>query len=146
MRSIDAHIAAWPPRTFAVIGSSLGGFYATCIAEQHGCPAVLLNPAIHPARDLAPYVGEQTAYHDPSERFTFHRHHLDELEVLSPPAITRPERYLVVIAVGDELLDWRETSARYAGARQHIVEGSDHALSDFEDHLPLVLDFLNLDP
>ena len=55
----------------AVIGSSLGGFYATCVAEHTGCRAVLLNPAVHPARDLAGHIGEQTAWHDPAERFFF---------------------------------------------------------------------------
>ena len=58
--------------------------------------------------------------------------------------ITRPERYLPIIATGDELLDWREMSARYKGAPQRIVQGSDHALSDFDDHLPHILKFLRL--
>jgi hypothetical protein len=64
-------IAAWPRASMAVMGSSLGGFYATWVAQQTGCPAVLLNPAVDPARDLAAYIGEQTAFHDPQERFFF---------------------------------------------------------------------------
>ena len=61
-----------------------------------------------------------------------------------PPVITRPERYLAVIAKGDEVLDWREMSARYAGCQMRLIEGGDHALSDFEKHLPAVLHFLGL--
>jgi len=141
---IEATLAGWPPGRFTVAGSSLGGFYATVAAERHGCPAVLLNPAIDPARDLATHIGEQTAWHDPAERFFFRPEYVDELRAMTPGPLTRPERYLAIIAKGDELLDWREMSSRYAGARIRLLEGSDHALSDFDDHLPSLLEFLNL--
>lgn len=136
--------AAWPHERMAVVGSSLGGFYATVVAERCGCPAVLLNPAIDPARDLAAYIGEQTAFHDPAERFFFRAEFVDELRALTPAAITRPERYFGVFAKGDELLDWREMASRYAGAPMKLLEGSDHALSDFDVHLPDVVRFLGL--
>jgi predicted esterase YcpF (UPF0227 family) len=137
-------IAAWPQERMAVVGSSLGGFYATVVAERIGCPAVVLNPAVDPARDLAAYIGEQTSWHDPQDRFFFRAEFVDELRAMTPQAITRPQRYFAVIAKGDELLDWREMSARYAGARIKLLEGSDHALSDFDQHLPDVLNFLHL--
>jgi uncharacterized protein len=137
-------IADWPRATMAVLGSSLGGFYATVLAERLGCPAVVLNPAVGPARDLAPHVGEQSAFHDPQRRFLFRPEYVDELSALTPGAITRPERYFAVIAKGDELLDWREMSARYAGASIRLLEGSDHALSDFDAHLGALLRFLRL--
>jgi len=139
-------VADWPKSSMAVMGSSLGGFYATAVAEALGCRAVVLNPAVDPARDLVRYVGEQTAYHDPAQRFEFKPEYIDELRALAPSRITRPERYAAVIAKGDELLDWREMSARYAGARTVLLEGSDHALSQFDQQLPFVLDFLRLQP
>ena len=139
-------VAGWPKSSMAVMGSSLGGFYATAVAEALGCRAVVLNPAVDPARDLVRYVGEQTAYHDPAQRFEFKPEYIDELRALAPSRITRPERYAAVIAKGDELLDWREMSARYAGARTVLLEGSDHALSQFDQQLPFVLDFLRLQP
>jgi uncharacterized protein len=137
-------VRCWPPHSMAVIGSSLGGFYATAFAEHFGCAAVVLNPAVDPARDLVRYVGDLTVYHDPSVRFEFKAEYTDEIRALSPPRITRPERYAAVIAKGDELLDWREMSQRYPGATIRLLEGSDHALSDFEPQLPFVLDFLQL--
>jgi len=130
----------------AVLGSSLGGFYATVAAEALGCPAVVLNPAVDPARDLAHYIGEQTAYHDPAQHFEFKAEYVDELRALTPPHITDAERYAAVIAKGDELLDWREMSQRYAGAHMLLLDGSDHALSDFAQQMPFVLDFLRLRP
>ncbi len=144
MAMVESTVREWPASAMAVIGSSLGGFYATAVAEHHGCPAVLLNPAVDPARDLAKYIGEQTAFHDPAERFFFRVEFVDELRAITPAAITRPERYLAVIAKGDEVLDWREMSARYAGCRIKLLEGGDHALSDFDTHLPDILHFLQL--
>ena len=143
MALVREGIAAWPT-SCAVLGSSLGGFYATAVAEATGWPAVLLNPAIDPARDLARYIGEQTAFHAPEERFFFRAEYIDELRGLAVPVITRPERYFAVVAKGDEVLDWRETTARYPGATILLLEGSDHALSDFDDHLPALLKFLDL--
>ena len=143
---IQQGLARWPIGQMAVVGSSLGGFYASVIAEALGCPAVLLNPAVDPARDLSRHIGEQTQFHQPDETFHFHPGYVDELRALHPPAITRPHRYAAVIAQGDELLDWREMRARYAGARILLLDGSDHALSDFDDHLPFVLQALGLWP
>lgn len=142
---VDSGIAAWPRDRMAVIGSSLGGFYATVVAERFGCPAVLLNPAVDPARDLAAYIGEQTFFHDPQERFFFRAGFVDELRSMTPAAITRPQRYFGVFAKGDEVLDWREMTSRYDGARIKLLDGGDHALSDFDVHLPDVVAFLGLD-
>ena len=136
--------ADWPRGSMAVIGSSLGGFYATGIAQATGCRAVVLNPAVHPARDLARHIGEHAAWHDPSQRFFFAPEYVDELARLDSGPLRDPAAFLAVIAKGDELLDWREMVARYAGARIELLEGSDHALSDFPSHLASVLDFLQL--
>ncbi len=137
-------IAQWPADRMAVVGSSLGGFYATCIAQATGCRAVLLNPAVHPARDLAKYIGELTCWHDPQERFFFTPAFVDELKALETGPLLRPEQCFVIVAKGDELLDWREMTARYAGAKIKLLECSDHALSDFDAHINEVFGFLGL--
>ena len=141
---IDHGIAHWPRDRMAVVGSSLGGYYATWVAEQTGCRAVLLNPAVDPARDLAAHTGEQTAWHDPAERFFFRPEFIGELRALHAGPITRPKRYLAVIAKGDEVLDWREMTGRYPGSTIRLLDGSDHALSDFGEHIDAVLSFLDL--
>ncbi len=128
----------------AVVGSSLGGFYASVLAQRHGCPAVLLNPAVDPARDLAAHIGEQTTFHDPSERFFFRAEFVDELRTLASEGVAGPRHCFAVIAKGDEVLDWREMAARCAGCRVKLLEGSDHGLSDFDEHLPDILHFLQL--
>lgn len=144
MAMLMAGTADWPRGSMAVVGSSLGGFYATWIAARTGCPAVLLNPAVHPARDLASHIGEQSAWHSPQETFFFQPEFVQELHDLDAGTLSRPERFYTLIAKGDELLDWREMSARYAGSQGQLLEGGDHALSDFDTHLAGVLRFLAL--
>ena len=124
-----------------LVGSSLGGYYATWLAERCGCRAVLLNPAVHAARDLATQVGTHAMYHDSGRAFVFEPGYVDELAALEVGAPTAPQRYLLVAATGDEVLDWREMVARYPGARHIVVEGSDHGLSDFESLADEVLRF-----
>ena len=136
-------IETWPREHMAVIGSSLGGFYATCVAEATGCRAVLLNPAVDPARDLARQIGEQVSWHDPNERFSFEPGYVDELRALGcQPTDTR--KYFAVIAKGDEVLDWREMTSQYPGAQVKLLEHGDHALSDFDEHIGDVFRFLEL--
>ncbi|VTU20010.1 YqiA/YcfP family alpha/beta fold hydrolase [Variovorax sp. PBL-E5] len=138
-------IAGWPRASMAVVGSSLGGFYATYVTGMTRCRAVLLNPAVHPARDLARHIGDQTLWHDPAEHFYFRPEYIDQLRTLDVGPLTRPERVLAIVAKGDEVLDWREMSARYPGSRVKLLEGGDHALSDFErHHLDDVIAFLDL--
>lgn len=147
MALVEQGIAGWPNDSMAVVGSSLGGFYATVVAERVGCPFAVLNPAVDPARDLVRYIGEQTAFHapdDPAQRFFFRAEFVDELRAMTPGPLRDPQRGFALIAKGDELLDWREMTARYAGGTLRLLEGSDHALSDFDHHLPHLLRFLHL--
>ena len=137
--------AGWPQESMAVVGSSLGGFYATWVAARTGCRAVLLNPAVHPARDLQKHIGAQTSWHDPQDHFFFRPEFIAELQALECPGQPAPAQVLAIIAKGDEVLDWREMQQRYPGARIRLLEGGDHALSDFDTaHIDTVFDFLQL--
>ena len=129
-----------PARDWAVIGSSLGGYYATFLTERYGCRSALLNPAVRPDLDLGAHVGVLTAYHS-DEPFEFKAEYLDELAALRVERITRPGRYFLLAATGDEVLDWRQMRDHYVGANQHIIEGSDHAISEFADYVDEVAAF-----
>lgn len=144
MDLVMATVMGWPRESMAVVGSSLGGFYAAWVASRTGCRAVLLNPAVHPARDLAHHIGEHTGWHDTQERFHFRPEYVRELEVLEQAPAPEPQKVFLVAAQGDEVLDWREMVARHPQSHCRLVAGSDHALSDFDDHLDAVLAFLDL--
>lgn len=135
-RLLDEHAAS----DVTLIGSSLGGFYATWLAEQRGCKAILLNPAVKPPRDLEAYVGVTTAYHS-DEVFEFKAQYVDELRAYAVDAITRPKRYFLLTATGDEVLDWREMVAHYPGSNQVIIRGSDHGMADFVEYLDQIMAF-----
>jgi len=123
-----------------IVGSSLGGFYATWLAERFGCRAALINPAVDPLKDLDKHVGVTTAWHT-GEPFEFKREYIDELAALKVERITQPQRYFLLAATGDEVLDYRDMVAHYAGAHQHVIAGSDHAVSEFEHYVDEVLAF-----
>ncbi len=131
------------PSSIALIGSSLGGYYATWLAERLGCRAVLLNPAITPAHDLEAHLGRQPVYFT-DEEIDFRAEYLAELRQIDTPAITRPERYFLVAATGDTLIDYRAMTRKYKGARQRVIEGSNHELSDFALYMDEVLDFCGI--
>jgi predicted esterase YcpF (UPF0227 family) len=123
-----------------LIGSSLGGYYATWLAERHGLRAAMLNPATRPERDLAKYVGEQPLWHG-GGTIRVEPHHLDELRALAVPAITQADRYFLLAATGDEVLDYREMLAHFPGATTHVIDGGDHGISDFAQYMGEVLVF-----
>ncbi|MDP2834200.1 MAG: YqiA/YcfP family alpha/beta fold hydrolase [Pseudomonadota bacterium] len=123
-----------------LIGSSLGGFYATYLAEKHGLKAVLVNPCIGCHEKLADHVGSvQKNWHSGSE-YVFSPEHLAELRALA----RRPEhmeRTLLLLETGDEVLDYREAVAAFPGARQVVLEGGDHGFTRFTEYLPDILAF-----
>ena len=136
----DAIAAACDPDRLALVGSSLGAFYATIAAERYGARAVLINPAVRPDRDLRPYAGTQVNLHT-GEPFEVTAAHFDELKAMRVVRITRPERYFLLVESGDEVLDYREAVAFYAGAYQFVQGGGDHAFAGFDAQIPAVLAF-----
>ena len=122
------------------VGSSLGGFYATYLAERLDARAVMINPAVHPDRDLAPWLGVQTNLYTGAE-FTVTGAHFEELRALAVARITRPERYFLLVETGDEVLDYREAVAYYGGAYQYVRGGGDHTFTEFEMQIPVILRF-----
>jgi predicted esterase YcpF (UPF0227 family) len=137
---VEDELARRRPESVTLIGSSLGGFYATYLAETHGWKAVLVNPAVHAQVLMRGALGLQTNWHT-GEKWMFTEAHLAELAALDVPAITRPERYLLLAQTGDEVLDYRAAVAYYAGARQIIEDGGDHGFAGFERHYQTILDF-----
>nr|WP_315261251.1 YqiA/YcfP family alpha/beta fold hydrolase [uncultured Duganella sp.] len=133
-----------PADQLSIIGSSLGGYYATWLAERIGCKAVLVNPAIVPRVNLDQHVGVTTQFHS-DEPFEFKREYIAELHALEVPKISQPERYFLLAATGDEVLDYRDMMAHYQGARQHVIQGSDHAISEFPQYVDEVLTFCGIE-
>ena len=129
-------------RTLTFLGSSLGGFYATYLAEKLDCRAALINPAIRPHLGLAAYLGTQKNLHT-GQAYELTAAHLQGWRALQVERV-EPERYLLLLETGDEVLDWREAARRYEGARTVIRDGGDHSLQSFPEHIGRILAFAGI--
>jgi len=123
-----------------LIGSSLGGFYATHLAERFAAHAALINPAIRPWEDLRAYLGTQTNLHT-GETFEVTAAHFAELRALAVRQISRPDRYFLLVRTGDELLAWTEAVEFYARSFQYVKGGGDHGWTDFDEEVAAILRF-----
>ena len=128
------------PDAITLVGSSLGGYYSTWLAEKYGVRAVLVNPAITPHEGLQAYLGVQKNLYT-GESYVLTQTHLDEMAALFVPRPTKLPLYYLMVTTGDEVLDYREAVAKYTGAKQLVIQGSDHGFADFERHLDSVLSF-----
>lgn len=126
-----------------LVGSSLGGYYATWLAERYGLQAVLVNPAVVAPLSLEAWVGQQTNLYT-GETFSFTHAHIAELKALEVTAITHPERLWLLVETGDELLDYRDAVNKYVDARQTILAGGDHGFSRWNDYIDDVIAFAGL--
>jgi predicted esterase YcpF (UPF0227 family) len=139
MALVEGLVAGRGNRDITFVGSSLGGFYATWLAEKHSCRAILIQPAVYPHIGLEKYLGPQKNLYT-GAIYELTRAHLDGWRALSANSID-PERYLLLLETGDEVLDYREAVAKYEGARMVIRQGGDHMLQSFPEHLPRMLAF-----
>ena len=142
IRAIEKAIEGRQPRDITFIGSSLGGFYATYLAEKFGYRAVLINPAISPHIGLKAYLGTQKNLHT-GEPYELTPAHLEGWRRLRVDRID-PERYLLLLETGDEVLDWREAARKYEGARMAVRDGGDHTLQSFPEHIERILAFAGI--
>jgi len=143
VRVIEAAVQRYEAQGVTFVGSSLGGFYATWFAEKYDRRAVLINPAIRPDLGLAAYLGPQRNLYT-GEAFELTPAHLAAWRALVMDRVD-PERYLLLLETGDEVLDWRDAARKYEGARTVIRDGGDHTLQSFAEHLPRILAFAGMD-
>lgn len=132
-------------RPVGLVGSSMGGFYATWLNEKYDVKAVLINPAVRPYEFMADYLGENANYHT-GERYTLEQRHVDIAKTLEVSTISKPENLWVLLQTGDEVLDYRQAEKKYANCSLTIEQGGDHSFQNYQRHLPDMINFLNLLP
>ena len=137
---LESGLGAAKAELVTLVGSSLGGYYATYLAEKFGLRAVLVNPAVKPYEGLRSYLGPQKNLYS-GETYELTQRHLDELRALDVDQPTRMDRYYLMVTTGDEVLDYGIAVRKYVGARQLVVEGGDHGFADFGEHLNSVVEF-----
>lgn len=140
--AVAEDIIATSSEPVTLVGSSLGGFYATWLAEKHGLKAVLVNPAVLAPLSLSRYVGTQTWMYS-QETFEFTEAHIAQLRAMEVARLD-PSRYLLLVEEGDEVLDYRQAVSRYAGARQVVLPGGDHSFTQFPKYVSQIIEFAQL--
>jgi len=124
-----------------LIGSSLGGYYATCLAETFQLKAVLVNPAVRPYERWQDFIGEHKNYYSHRVHHVT-RQHGQELKEMDREHLEFPDNYLLLANKGDEILDYRQAEARYSESTSIIQEGGDHSFENYAEFLPVIFDFL----
>ena len=125
------------------VGSSLGGYYATYLAEKYSGTAVLINPSVKPFETLKACLGENKFYFEDG-CWEFDETHIQQLKQLNVDSITEAERYLVLLQTGDETLDYREAETKYKNSHCIVEHGGDHAFVKLERHIPRIMQFSNI--
>jgi predicted esterase YcpF (UPF0227 family) len=136
---LEALMASEKSEPVALVGSSLGGFYATYLAEKHGARAALINPAVRPYDGLRAYLGPQRNLFTGAQ-YEFTARHLAELRDFEATRVTS-EHYLLLVTTGDEVFDYRQAVEKYRGCDEIVVTGGDHGFSDFEEYVDVVIAF-----
>ena len=127
----------------SVAGSSLGGYYATWLAETYNLPAVLINPSVKPYETLEACLGENKFYFS-DKTWTFDESHIQQLRELDMPVIQHPENFLVLLQTGDETLDYRQAAEKFSHSQCIIEQGGEHAFAGFENHIQRLLNFCRI--
>ncbi|HVL00696.1 MAG TPA: YqiA/YcfP family alpha/beta fold hydrolase [Dongiaceae bacterium] len=140
---LDAAVRACLPGRVGLIGSSMGGFYGTYIAERYDLPLVLVNPAVRPFELLQDYLGENENIYT-GEKYSFTEEHIAQLRTLDVEPVTQPSRYLLLTQTGDEVLDYQQGVTKYIGCRQIVEPGGSHGFDGFEHHLQTIFSFFDL--
>lgn len=141
--TLQTAVADCLPERVGLIGSSMGGFYGTFIAERLDLPLVLVNPAVRPFELLQDYLGENENIYT-GEKYSFTEQHIQQLRELDVVPVTSVQRYLLLTQTGDEVLDYRQGVTKYAGCRQIVEQGGSHGFDGFEQHLQTIFSFFNI--
>jgi len=138
METLEEFIRALPEAPL-LIGSSLGGYYALYLSRRHELPAVLINPVVQLSEPLEQVLGMNRHYYDGSQ-FEFTAMHLESLRQYACPN-ARTDKLLLMVQLGDELINHHTTVGFLPGARLDVEEGGNHAYEHFESKMELIRRF-----
>jgi len=140
--NIESLIKQYEFRRIVLIGSSLGGYYAACLAEKFNLYAVLINPVIRPWELLRDYLGINMNVYS-HERYELTQDHLEQLQYMDVIKPSHPENYLLLVQTADELLDYQQAVKTFNQSRKIIIQGGSHGFDEFENVVDDILSFIN---
>jgi predicted esterase YcpF (UPF0227 family) len=140
MRDLRALISMPRPLPVVLCGSSLGGYYASCLAEDYNLKAVLINPAVRPYLLWKKHLGVNHNYYS-GEAYRVTPAHIEQLREIERDPISRPANFLLLAQTGDEVLDYRDAVEKYKNSARIIQQGGDHSFRNYQKMLPVIMNF-----
>lgn len=141
-RQLESLVESLLPGPVYLMGSSLGGYWATWLAERYALRAVLINPSVRPWDFISEYLAVDLKGYHTDDSYRLEARHVDEIKAVDVPRPSHPENYWLLVQTGDETLDYRQAVAKYRGARQTIEVGGSHAFEGLERYIPELIAFL----
>ena len=142
---IEALLNSHANESVALVGSSLGGYYAVYIAEKYHCRATLINPAVRPYELLCGYLGENENIYT-GEKYVFTSEHIQQLREIEVSDMQYPSHYLVLLQTGDEILDYRQAVEKFNNANINVMPGGNHSFDEFENVINDIITFSQTSP
>ena len=138
---LENEIALLEDRAVHLIGSSMGGFFATCLIEKYDLKGVLVNPAVNPARGMKALLGKNKNFQG-TDFWMLEPCHIDEYRDNTYERIKNKSNYLVLLQSGDEVIDYRDAAEYYAGCSVIIEQGGNHSFTNYRYYLNEIYQFL----
>ncbi len=124
----------------AIIASSIGGYYATYLANKFNIKTVLINPSVKPHITTKKYIG--TIEKNDGTFFQWDIKHLDELKNLWVENLNY-DNFYIFLKTGDKILDYKVAKKRYKHSKMLIEDDGDHRFSDLQKYIQKIKDFIS---
>lgn len=141
-QQLEALVERLLPQPVYLMGSSLGGYWCTYLAEKYNLPAVLINPSVRPYEMMPEHLNTPLASYHSDAEYTLTAEHVKEIKSVECASITKPDNYWLMLQTGDEVLDYRQALEKYPNSKLLLEDGGDHSFQNFERHIAAAVEFL----
>jgi predicted esterase YcpF (UPF0227 family) len=141
IKQLENLIQSLESKELILMGSSLGGYYATYLSEKYNCPAALINPAVRPFELWESHLGEHKNFYSDDIHLVTHQH-IEELRDLEVKKLSNPDNFLILVQTDDETLDYRDAVQKFSSSLCWVRENGNHSYEKFAEELPEIFDFL----
>lgn len=142
MATLESIVRKHWDRPVYLLGSSLGGYYATYLSQIYSLKTVLINPAVRPYRFMLEYLNRGLKNYHTDNTYYLTSEHIQQIRRYELEILSQPEKIWLLVQTGDQTLDYRDAVSYYVGCKQAVEQGGDHSFEGFKNKLPEIITFL----